>query len=258
MIALIRAEWTKLRTVDGPAWLLVGAVALTVALSITVVTAVTCREAGCPGDPTRLSLTGVQLGQAVVAIVAVLAVGGEYSTGLIQTTLAAAPRRERVLVAKAVTVAVPVLVAGTLAVLGCLLAGWLVLPGRGFTAAHGQPPVSLAHAATVRAAVGSVLYLALIALLSLGVAAVVRDTAAAIGLVLSLLYLSPILIHVINSEHWRLRFERWAPGSAGLSVQATTGLHSLSIGPWRGLGVLALWAAGALLAGAFTLRVRDA
>ncbi len=61
--------------------------------------------------------------------------------------------------------------------LGSLLAGRLILPGHGFTAAHGYPPLSLGDGPVLRAAAGSVLYLALIALLSLGIATIVRDSA---------------------------------------------------------------------------------
>ena len=71
-----------------------------------------------------------------------------------------------------------------------MLAGRLILPGHGFTATRGYPPLSLADGPVLRAACGSVLYLALIALLSLGVATAVRDSAVAIGLVLGLLYCS--------------------------------------------------------------------
>ena len=71
------------------------------------------------------------------------------------------------------------------------LAGRLILPGRGFTPAHGYPPLSLGDGPVLRAAAGSALYLALIALLSLGVAAAVRDSALAIGIVLGLLYALP-------------------------------------------------------------------
>ena len=46
--------------------------------------------------------------------------------------------------------------------------------------------------------------------------------------------------------------------TAGLAIQATIHLHSLPLSPWAGLGVLAAWAAGALLAGGLLLRLRDA
>jgi len=63
---------------------------------------------------------------------------------------------------------------------------------------------------------------------------------------------------VIRDPRWVHRIERAAPSSAGLAVQATRDLTSLPIGPWAGLGVLALWATGALLLGGLLLRRRDA
>jgi ABC-2 type transport system permease protein len=45
--------------------------------------------------------------------------------------------------------------------------------------------------------------------------------------------------------------------TAGLAIQTTTNVASLPIGPWAGLGVLAAWASGALLAGVLLLRLRD-
>ena len=89
----LRAEWTKLRTSPGTAWLLLAVVAVTVAVSAAAAASARCPAVGCGQDPGKISLTGVDLGQAVVAIVAVLAVGGEYSTGMIRTTLAAMPGR---------------------------------------------------------------------------------------------------------------------------------------------------------------------
>jgi len=110
----------------------------------------------------------------------------------------------------------------------------------------------------LRAAAGSVLYLALIALLSLGAATAVRDSATAIGVVLGRLYLFPIIAAVVTDPHWQRHLLQIGPMSAGLAIQATIGLRSLPIGPWGGLGVLALWAAGALLVGGLLLRLRDA
>ena len=101
----------------------------------------------------------------------------------------------------------------------------------------------------LRAAAGSVLYLALIALLSLGIATAVRDPAVAIGVVLGLLYLFPIIAALAGNPHWQRHLEQIGPMTAGLAIQATTGLRSLPISPWAGLGVLAAWAAAALLAG---------
>jgi ABC-2 type transport system permease protein len=254
----LHAEWTKMRTVAGPRWLLLGTIAVTVAMSAAVTSVTTCNAADCGSDATKLSLTGVALGQALVAILAVQLITDEYSSGMIRTTLAAIPHRATVLTAKAVTLTGIVTAAGTIAVLGSLLAGRLILPGHGFTADHGYPALSLADGPTLRATIGSILYLALIALLSLGVATIVRDSATSIGVVLSLLYLTPILTQTIGNPHWQRLLQQIGPMSAGLAIQATTDLPSLPIAPWAGLGVTAGWAAAALMAGGLLLRRRDA
>jgi ABC-2 type transport system permease protein len=254
----LHAEWTKLRTVASTGWLLLGAAALTVAVSTAADAAAACPSSGCPADPAKLSLTGVQAGQAIVVIIAVLTVSNEYSTGMIRVTLTAMPHRLTVLAAKAALAAGLVLAVGAVAVLAATLAGRLILPGHGFTPAHGYPPLSLSNGPMLRAAGGSVLYLALIALLSLGVATAVREPAVAIGLVLGLLYLFPVVTSVISNQHWERHLEQIGPMTAGLYIQATVGLSSLPLTPWQGLGVLALWAAGALAIGALIFRFRDA
>jgi ABC-2 type transport system permease protein len=254
----LHAEWTKLRTVASPLWLLLGMTAATIALSAGATSVVTCASADCGGDMTKLSLTGVMLGQALAAILAVQVISGEYSSGMIRTTLTAMPRRATVFAAKAITLTGVVAVAGTTAVLGSLLAGRLILPSHGFTAVHGHPALSLADGPTLRATAGSILYLTLIALLSLGIAAIVRDSATSIGVILGLLYLLPVTSQVIGDPHWQRLLQQIAPMSAGLTIQATTGLHNLPLHPWAGLGVIAGWAAAALVAGGLLLRIRDA
>jgi ABC-2 type transport system permease protein len=256
----LHAEWTKLRTIAGTYWLLAAAVALTVTVGAAVAAATRCPAGpACPVDTARLSLTGVQLGQAVIAVLATVAICGEYSTGMIRVTLSATPRRTAVLAAKAAVLTVLVLPAGTIAIVASVLAGRLILPGHGFTAARGYPPLAPADGPLLRAAAGSVLYLALIALLSLGVATIIRDSAAAIGAVLGLLYLPPVIAAVLASNpKWQHEIDRWAPTNAGLTIQHTTNLHILPISPWAGLGVLAAWAASALLIGGLVLRFCDA
>ncbi|TDO52833.1 hypothetical protein EV651_11723 [Kribbella sp. VKM Ac-2571] len=198
----MRAEWTKLRTTPGAAWLLLVTVIVTVALSAAV-----CAAATTCG--TKALLSGVYAGQAPVAVLGVLVVSGEYSTGLIHTTLAAVPSRSTVMAAKAVVAAVVAAVDGTV----------LSLAG-------------LAEGLELHAAARAVAYLVLIAILSVGVAAVVHDSAVAIGSVLGLLYLPPILAPLVANPHV---VEELAPMTAGLPV-------------------LTAWAIGALLVG--TLRLR--
>jgi ABC-2 type transport system permease protein len=248
----LHAEWTKLRTVAGPLWLLLGTIATTVALSAGATSLVNCTADGCGGDTTRLTLMGVYLGQAPVAILALLMISGEYSSGMIRTTLTAVPRRVPALAATAVALTGAVTAGGTAAVLGAVLAGRLMLPDVGDRA------LSLSNGPALRAVFGTVLYLILIGLLSLGVATAVRDSATSIGVVLGLLYIVPIVAQTISDPEWQRLLEKTAPMSSGLAIQATTGLGNLPISPWAGLAVTAGWATATLAAGGLLLRTRDA
>jgi ABC-2 type transport system permease protein len=98
----------------------------------------------------------------------------------------------------------------------------------------------------------------LIGLLSVGVAVLVRDAAAAVGLVLGLLYLTPIVTTLVSDPTWHDRLRKLSPMTAGLAIQSTVDVEAEPIAPWPGLGVLAVWAAAVLLAGAAALRFRDA
>jgi ABC-2 type transport system permease protein len=246
---LLRTEWTKARTLAGNFWLLAGAVVATCAISILVAAATKCSATSC-GDPAKVSLSGVYLGQAAVVVLGVLTVSGEYANGMIHLTLAAMPRRPPVLAAKAVVLTGLILVTGAIAVLICALAGGPLLAHDGYARV-------LTDAGMARAAGGTVLYLALIGLLGLGIATLVRDAGAAVGVVLGLLFLFPVIAHFTDPA-WQWHLEQIAPMTAGLAIQDTTGLASQPIGPWAGLGVLAAWASGALLLGGFALRFRDA
>lgn len=261
----LRAEWTKLRTLPGTFWLLVSVAALTIVVGAAAAAAFSCpagsrlcAAAVTQADPAKISLTGLDLGQVLVAVLAVLAVGGEYGTGMIKVTFTAMPRRLLVLVSKATVVTGLTLVAAVVAVGGSIAAGRLLLPGRGLSAANGYQVLSLANGADLRAACGGVLYLVLIALLALGVTVAVRDSGASIGIVLGLLFLFPILTAVLPDAVLKRHLEQASPMTAGQYVLDTVGVHSLPLTPWQGLGVLALWALGALLLGGLVIRLRDA
>jgi len=143
MTDVLHAEWTKLRTVPGTIWLLLATIVLTIGLSAIAAAAVSCNSTGCDQDPVKISLTGVVLGQAVVAILAVSIIGGEYSTGMIRTSLVAMPCRAGVLVAKATVLSGLVMAAGIIGVLGSVLAGRLILPGSGAATDQARPGARL-------------------------------------------------------------------------------------------------------------------
>jgi ABC-2 type transport system permease protein len=259
--ATLRAEATKLWTLAGVRWLAAGtAVALAVvgpAVASTLDADRCGGDAGCGLDPVRASLAGVWVAQVAAAVLGVVAMSTEYEPPQIRATLAAMPRRLEVLLAKMAVVAALVAGAAAAGTLGALAAGRAVVARSGFAAAAGGGGVAFTDAATVRAVVGTVCYLALVAVLALGLATVLRDAAMGVVSVLALLYLFPILGAVITDPTWQHRLHRYAPMDAGLAVQATRGLDHLAIGPWAGLAVLAGYAAASLVAGAAAFRLRD-
>jgi ABC-2 type transport system permease protein len=251
----LHAEWTKLRTLAGLWWLLAAAVAGTVGLGAAAAASIRC-PAACDTDVVRASLSGVWLGQAALAVFAVLVVGSEYSTNQIVSTLTAVPRRHRVLVAKAVTAALPALAAGLVGALGSVLLARLILaagPGTGAAAA-----LSPTDPAVLRAVGGTAVYLGLIALLATVTTAAVRSSAGAIGVVLGALYLFPVVVTVVTDPDWVLLLRRISPSNAGLAIQSTTGAADQAIDGWAGIGVVGLWSAGALALGSLALQLRDA
>jgi len=262
MLAL-HAEWTKFRTLPGTFWLLAATALLTCALGAAVSAAYRCTPGYCSpadtgADPAKMALTGLYLGQVLAACVGVMVVGGEYGSGMIRVTLAALPRRPQVLAAKACVVLAATAVASLLGVAGSVLAGRLLLPGNGLSAAHGYVVLSLASGTDRRAFCCAVLYLVLIALMATGITAAVRNSGAAIGFVLGLLFLFQIVTAVIPDHVLARHLNQISPMAAGLDAQATVGLRALPLTPWQGLGVVALWAAGALILGGLVLRFRDA
>lgn len=262
MIRALRAEWTKLWSVPSTPWLVLATAAgfaLTGLLMVVSQSTDQCSPVppGCDEDIVRLSLTGVYVAQAAVAVLAVLAMSTEYSARTIRVTLSAAPRRLVVLSAKAGVVLAVVLTAGALGVLASLIIGRLILPSGGFTTAAGYPPLSLTDGPTLRASVGTVGYLGLVALLGVGLASALRDTALSMITVLGLLWVLPMVTTLVTDPVWRERLSKISPMTAGLSVQATKRLDTLPHPPWTGLGVLSAYACAALVLGAVLLRFRD-
>lgn len=247
----MRAEWTKLATLPGATAMVLAAAALTVALGAAAAGALAHTPAA--QDPVRLSLAGLDLGQALVAIVAVRVAAGEWETGMAAVTYQATPARHAVLAAKAAVLAGATAAAALAAVVASLVAGHVALvhagvPGEALTVTP----------AVARAALGTVIYAALVALLALGVGAVVADRVWALAVTLALLYLFPLAAQMVTGPRWQRLLRQVGPMPAGTAVEATTHLAALPVAPWPGLAILGAWSGGALLAGWIATVRRDA
>ena len=206
-------------------------------------------------DLVRNSLVGVQIGLIAVVALGVLFMTSEYRTGLIRTTLTVSPGRGRVLAAKAVVLGAVVFAAGLVASLAALFGSQPLARGNGFGPPAYRPP-SLLDGPVLRAVVGTALFLALLALLSLAAGALLRSTVLAIVIVVAVVVVLPIvaLTTSVGVTNWVNR----ATPNAGLAVQQTVDLPDVVIGPWAGLGVLATYAVVGLGLAGWRLRSRDA
>jgi hypothetical protein len=212
-------------------------------------------------DVVQISLIGVLFGVMALIAVSVLFVTAEYRRGMIRTTFAATGGRGRVLAAKAIVLAAVAFAIGLpVNVIAFLLAG-PALRANGF-APPAFPVPSLTDASVLRALLGSAVLMALVAVFSLGVGAILRRSAGAIAGVVLLIIVPTILASVLpfTVAQWLMRLTP----AGGFAVQrAKPPTDTLvepfaMIGPWTGLTVAAFYAVGALVLGAWLFRKRDA
>ena len=241
-----RMEWTKLRSLRSTWWVL----ALTVAGAVAIAVAVGVNTEDAAADLTNNALAGISLGLLLVGVLGVLAMTGEYTSGTIRATLAAVPNRPLVLAAKAAVFGAVALAAGEAAAFIAFAAGRAALPPAVPAPTLGQPGV-------LRAVVLGGAGYCLIGLLGVGLGAVVRHTPAAIAVLVGGVYVLAQL--VAGFATWIMAWLPIAIVANSLSVTRPVGDGQIRfLSPWAGLGMLCLYAAAALGAGAFLLARRDA
>lgn len=245
---LLRSEWTKFRSLRST-WL-TALVTLVLGVGVGALSAsAQAREAGEDWDPTAASLTSVIVAQLAIGVLGVLVMTAEYATGTIQPSVVAAPRRGRLLAAKAA-----VLSAAALAL--CQLIGFAsFFAGQATIAGVGAPHATLDQPGVLRAVVGSGLYLAAVGLLGLGLGAVLRSTAGAIGTLVSVTLVIRLVAQTLP-ESWRDWMDRYWPTAAGERIVAVLPEPGVP-GPWQGFAILCGFVAAVVAAGYATFRTRD-
>jgi ABC-2 type transport system permease protein len=254
-LRVIVSEWTKLHSLRSTRWSFLVAILLTIALPL-LVAAVTAShwshmrpQEQANRHPVEIALIGVQVAQLAIAVLGVLVITGEYSTGMIRASMTAVPKRLPVLWAKVIVFAA---VTFTI-MLGPVLIGFFgsqaVLNG------HHILQISFSHAGVARAVFGGAVYLMLIGVFALAIGAIVRNTAGGIATFAGLFFVIPPLLDILPSN-WNDAISPWLPTNAGESIFALThGSHTLS--PAGGLALFAGYCALALAAAAVLLVRRD-
>jgi hypothetical protein len=208
--------------------------------------------AGGDNDIVSDALAGVLPAAIVAVVVGAVAIGNEYGSGMIATSLAATPRRSKVIVAKALVTWLATTIVGIAAAYPAYLAARPIQRGNGFVP-PGYPEPDVTSEPVLRAIVGTGLLVGLIAVFAVGVCAIVRRTAIAIPLVTGSIVV-PAMI-VVDDDVSRA-LHRWTP-LGGFSIQHTVERHDYFVGPWRGLAVTAVYAIVALVIGVVVTRRRD-
>jgi ABC-2 type transport system permease protein len=257
----VHAEWIKFWTVRSTVWTLIATVTVMVGISMLAAwgSTIDAVDAGSgPMNTAQLLSAGYQLAQLSVAVLGVLTIAGEYSTGMIRSTIAAVPRRVPVLAAKALVLSA--VVAGV-SVVSMALSYVATMPWQGRLDAT----FDLGSAETLRMTVGLPLYLMAIAVFAFVVGALLRHSAAALTAVIALLLVVENVLMIIPLRAVEL-ISPFLPSTAGRRVlfdtemlnatdAMTKGAH---LAPWLGYGVLLGWVLVLGIVAAMMLRRRDA
>jgi ABC-2 type transport system permease protein len=198
-------------------------------------------------DPTHDCFIGLVLGQLLTGVLGVLAITSEFSSGMIRATFAAAPSRPLVLAAKAAVLGAVTLAAGEITAFAAFFAGQAALQAPASHAALGQPGVP-------RAVLIAGAYPALIALIGLGIGAVIRHTAGAICALVGVLFVLPLLLVTPSLQNAAGNF---LPHPMANSLTAVKPFPD-TLPPGLVFGLLCAYAVAALAAGAWALTRRDA
>jgi ABC-2 type transport system permease protein len=258
----LRSEWVKLRTVRSTFWCLLLLAGVSV-LFTTLAASGSSTEGGSPefpgdNDLVLESLQGIWFGQMAVAVLAVLAITSEYSTGMIRTTLAANPRRRSVLAAKTAVVSAVVFAVGAATTVACFQVGQALFRRNGFTYENGYPAVTLGDRESLRAVLGTAVCLAALTVFALGIGAILRHTAGAITVVIAAI-LVPLIASNFLPDRFDVPLERFSLLGASLAVQQTVQRgDDIPASPGAGLLVVGVYGAAAFVVALFLIGRRDA
>ncbi|MEV7973291.1 ABC transporter permease subunit [Cellulomonas sp. NPDC089187] len=262
---LVRSEWIKLWTLRSTWWV----VAITVLAqagftwmgTYFTLQNITPEELGLEGSTVGPGFlqSGIMIGQLVISVLAVLAITGEYSTGSIRSTFAAAPKRVDAVLAKGLVVLVVAFITGALAT---VLSWVLITPSLG--ADYG---IDLSNEIHRRVLIAMPLYLMGVALFAFAVGALLRVSAAALATVFGVFLVVETLFGAFPNIRWMAEVSPFLPSNAGYQVLSTS-TESIDVlkaasdvtvlTPWQGYGVLIAWGVVLLSIALVLVRKRDA
>jgi hypothetical protein len=249
------SEWTKLRSLRSTRWSLLVAVVLGIAFPLLFATILSHRwshlspHERADRHPLDVALAGVQVAQLAIGVLGVLVISGEYSTGMIRSTFVAVPKRLPVLWAKAGVFAATTLALMVPTVLIAFFGSQAILGN------HHILQISFSHPGVARTVLGGAVYLMLIGVFSLGLGAIVRNTAGGIASFAAIMFVIPPLLNILPTD-WQNAINPYLPNSAGSAIFSLT--HgSDTLAPWPGFFLFLGYTALSLAVAAVLLVRRD-
>jgi ABC-2 type transport system permease protein len=246
---VVRSELIKITTLRSMLITLV--IALVGSLGVTVLG--TFNQGGRPPggyqgfDPTNQSMVGLALATLAFGVLGAMAATGEYATGTIRSTLSAAPRRPILLAAKITTVGLLALLAGEVITFSCFGLGQAILAGAG------TPTANLSQHGVLPAIILSGAFVALMALMALGLGVIVRHTAGAITTYVGITFLLPFLLARFASTE-----SRYTPVIMLANSVSAVYRQNNAVNPSAAMILMTIYAAVVLTVAAVLIVRRDA
>ena len=251
-LRVVLSEWTKFRSLRSTLYTLLAAVVLMIGIGALLAATVAHqpRGFGLAPNPISTSLSGTFIAELAVGVLGVLLITGEYSTGMIRSSLTAVPRRLPMLWGKLAVFATTVFLTMLAASVTAFLVGQALLIGH-------TPTATLATPVALRSVIGAALYLTVAGITAVALGALLRNTAAAITTFVAVFFVIPPMTNLLPAE-WTDHFVQYLPSNAGsVVIDGTFGVaHPLS--PWTGFAVMSGYAIALIGFAAWRLRRADA
>jgi ABC-2 type transport system permease protein len=231
---VVVSEWTKLHSLRSTRWSLGVGVLLTIAFPVLFATVTATHWAHmslqerADRHPLDIALAGVNVAQLAIAVLGVLVITGEYSTGMIRSTFLAVPKRLPVLWAKTGVFAVVSFLLILPAVIAAFFASQAILR------THHILQTSFTAPGVPRAVIGGAVFVMLVGVFALALGAIVRNTAGGIAVFAGIFFVLPPLMNVLPTS-WNNAISQYLPSNAGRTLFALhTDPHNLHP-QWGGL-----------------------
>jgi ABC-2 type transport system permease protein len=253
---VLLSEFTKFRSLRSTMWTLLAAVVLMIGLG-ALFSGVTASQyhtfnwaQRAAFNPVTTSLNGVIFAVVAFGVLGLLLTGGEYSTGMIRSSLTAVPRRLPVLWGKVAVFAGSIFSVSLVASFTSFFLGQALLSSH-----HLGVPIT-AHDA-LRSVIGAALYVTVAGLIGVALGALLRNTAAGITIFTAVFFVIPLLATLLPasiSDH----LAQYLPSNAGGVIWGGAAFVPNALSPWTGFALLCGYAAILIGAGAWRLRRSDA